>query len=102
MITSASDPQSLNVLLNVAQSGLSTIGLILSATNMQTSLGNGLSVSELKTQASQITQVASTIAMVLLSKKVPGMRSIKGLYGLINCKNTSNYSYSYKLIFSEN
>ena len=65
--------------MDVAQSGLSAIGLILSATSMQTSLGNGLSVSQLKTQATQITQVATNIAMALLSKKVPGMSTIMGL-----------------------
>ena len=80
MITSATEAPSLNVLMKVAQSGLSTIGLILSATSMQNSLGNGLSVSQLKTQATQITQVASNIAMALLSKKVPGMSTIMGLY----------------------
>lgn len=58
--------------MNVAQSGLSSIGLVLSASSAQNSEVN-ISSSELKTQAAQLIQTANNIALSLLSKKVPGL-----------------------------
>ena len=74
LVTSASDAQSMNDLMNVAQSGLSIIGLVLSSSSsssVRNSAGN-MSSSQMKKQAAQITQAANNFALSLLSKKVPG------------------------------
>lgn len=68
----ASDAQSLSVLINAAQSGLSSIGLVFSAISVQSSTENSSSL-ELKSQADKILHAANNIALSLLTKKVPGI-----------------------------
>lgn len=78
--------------MNVAQSGLSSIGLVLSASSAQNSEVN-ISSSELKTQAAQLIQTANNIALSLLSKKVPGLFKLQT--GVLI--KTVNYNYKIHL-----
>lgn len=73
----SSNAQSLSVLKNLAQSCLSSIGLVLSAISIQqNSLGYVISAAQLKAQTALLTQVTNNIALALLSKKVPGKFAI--------------------------